>query len=100
VEKVTVEFDEEKLFQFGTDLPIEEKARLVNFLRKNVDVFAWSAYEAPSVDPDFVYHHLNIDPSTILKRQRPQKSSDPHTEALKEDLTSSKRIEPLRRFFT
>ena len=33
-------------FQVGAQLPLEEKEELVELLRRNVDVFAWDAYEA------------------------------------------------------
>ena len=39
--------DPEKFFQVGAKLPLQEKEQLVEFLRENIDVFAWSAYEAP-----------------------------------------------------
>ena len=32
------------------------------FLIQNVDVFAWSSYEVPGVDPKFIVHKLNVDP--------------------------------------
>ena len=45
----------------------QEKEELVEFFRKNIDVFAWNAYEALGVDPSFIYHHLNINPSSLPK---------------------------------
>ena len=50
-------------------MPPQEKEELLAFLRKNVDVFAWSAYEAPRVDPNFICHHLNVNPDITLKKQ-------------------------------
>ena len=60
--KVIIGDDPEKFFQVGSQLPQLEKEELVGFLKRNIDVFAWSAYEAPGVDPDFIYHHLNVNP--------------------------------------
>jgi len=65
LEKFVIDDDEEKFFQVGVQLLPREKEELIVFLRKNVDVFAWSAYEAPEVDPNFICHHLNINPSII-----------------------------------
>ena len=45
-----------------------EKVELILFLIKNLDVFAWSSYEAPRVDPDFIYHQLNVDPCCTPKK--------------------------------
>ena len=61
--------DPEKFFQVGAQLLLQEKEELIEFLRRNVDVFAWNAYEAPGVDPNFIYHHLNVNPSVPPKKQ-------------------------------
>ena len=45
-----------------------EREELLVFLKRNIDVFAWNAYEAPGVDPDFICHHLNVNPSVIPKK--------------------------------
>ena len=63
LEKVVVSNDSEKFFQIGSQLPPQEIEELTEFLRKNVNVFAWSAYETPRVDPNFIFHHLNVNPS-------------------------------------
>ena len=43
LEKVIVGDDPKKFFQIGAQLPLLEREQLVEFLRKNVDVFAWDA---------------------------------------------------------
>ena len=40
LEKVVVSGDPKKFFQVGAQLPPQEKVELVEFLKKNVDVFA------------------------------------------------------------
>ena len=72
LEKVLVGSDLERFFQIGLELPPQEKETLINFLRQNVDVFSWDAYEAPGVDPDFICHHLNVSPTVTLKKQPPR----------------------------
>ena len=69
LEKVVVGKDPEKFFQIGAQLPPPKKEELVEVLRKNVDVFAWSTYEAPGVDLSFTCHHLNVNPSVTPKNQ-------------------------------
>ena len=49
-------------------MPLLEKEQLVDLLRRNVDVFAWDAYEAPRLDPNFICYHLNVNPSITSKR--------------------------------
>ncbi|XP_075649916.1 uncharacterized protein LOC142620433 [Castanea sativa] len=55
-----------------------------------MDVFVWSAYEAPGVDPSFICHHLNVNPSVMPRKQPPQRSSKEHAEAVKEEVLKLK----------
>ena len=54
LEKVLIGQDEERYFQVGSQLPPFEKATLVKFLEDNKDVFAWSTYDVPGIDPEFI----------------------------------------------
>ena len=76
LEKITINNDDERYFQVGVQLPPREKEELDAFLRKNVDLFAWSPYEALRVDLNFIYHHLNVNPSITPRKQPPRRSSD------------------------
>ena len=60
------------------------------FLKRNVDVFAWSVYEAPRVDPNFICHHLNVNPPVIPKKQPPRRLSKVHSDAVKDEVTKLK----------
>ena len=90
MEKFTLGDDSEKYFQVGAQLPPQEKEELVEFLKRNVDVFAWNAYEAPGVDLSFICHHLNVNPSITLKKQPPRRSSKEHSDALKDKVMKLK----------
>ena len=68
LEKVFIGDDKEKFFQVKTQLPPQEKVELMVFLRENIDVFAWSAYEALGVYPNLICHHLNVNPTAISKK--------------------------------
>lgn len=46
--------DEDKYFQVGAQLPPREKTELMAFLKDNVDVFAWSTYDVPGFDLEFI----------------------------------------------
>ena len=39
----------------------EDRVGMLLFLIRNVDVFAWSLYEVPGVDLEFIVHKLNVD---------------------------------------
>ena len=98
LEKVTINANEEKFFQVGVQLPLQEK-ELLAFLRENVDVFAWSAYEAPKVDLDFICHHLNVNPNVVPKKQPPRHSSREHVMAVKEEVTNLMRAGAIKEVF-
>ena len=40
----------------------EDRVEMLLFLVQNVDVFAWSPYEMPGVDLEFIAHKFNVDP--------------------------------------
>ena len=71
-------------------MPPHEKQALIEFLRENVDVFAWNAYEAPGIDHDFICHHLNVNPSIAPRKQPPRRSSKDHYEVVKDEVTKLK----------
>ncbi|KAL0449615.1 UNVERIFIED_CONTAM: hypothetical protein Slati_1517900 [Sesamum latifolium] len=47
---------------------IQEEA--VGCLQKNIDVFAWTPQDLQGIDPGVITHHLNIDPSVKLVKQK------------------------------
>ena len=83
LEKVAVGSDPEMFFQVGKELPPQEREQLIEFLRENVDVFLWDAYKAPGVDPNFIYHHLNVNPSITPKKQPTRHPSKEHVTPLR-----------------
>ena len=99
LEKVIVGDDPERFFQVGTQMPLLKREQLVEFLRKNVDMFAWDAYEAPGVDPNFIYHHLNVNPSITPKRQPPRRPFKEHAEAVRNEVTKLKQVGVIKEVF-
>ena len=80
--KITIGDNPEKFFQVESQLPQQEREELVEFLKQNIDVFAWNTYEAPGVDPDFICHHLNVNPLVAPKKQLHHRPSKEHAEAV------------------
>ena len=60
--------DVDRYFQIGASMKDEDKVETLLFLVQNVDMFAWSPYEVPRVDPEFIVHKLNVDPSFPPKK--------------------------------
>ena len=82
--------DLEKFFQVRAQLPPQEKEELINFLRRNANVFAWNAYEALKADPSFICHNLNVNPSVTPEKQPPQRSSKDHFNAIRDEVIKLK----------
>ena len=99
LEKFTMGDDLEKFLQVGAQLPHQEKEELVGFLKRNIDLFAWNAYEAPGVDPSFICHHLNVSPSVIPKKQPPRRSSKDHSDAVKDEVMKLKQVGAIKKVF-
>ena len=60
--------DVDRYFQVGVSMRDEDKVETLLYLMQNVDVFAWSPYDVPGVDLEFIVHKLNVDPSFPLKK--------------------------------
>ena len=91
--------DPERFFQVGSKLSPQEKETLIDFLRQNVDVFAWDAYEALGVDPNFICHHLNVSPIVTLKKQLPQRPSKEHADVVREEVIKLKKAGAIKEVF-
>ena len=90
LKKIVEGDDPKKFFQVGAQLPPQEKEELIKFLRRNINVFVWSAYEAPGVNLSFICHHLNINPTVLPKKQLPRRSSKEHSDAVKDEVNKLK----------
>ena len=97
--KVTVGDDSEKFFQIGSQLPHQEKEELTQFLRRNIDVFAWNVYEALGVDPEFICHHLKVNPLITPRKQPPRCPSKEHAGAMREEVTKLKQVGAIKEVF-
>ena len=62
-------------------------------------MFAWSAYEAPRVDPNFICHHLNVNPSAIPKKQPLQHLFKEHFDAMNREVLKLKLVEAINEIF-
>ena len=99
LENFIVDDDPKRFFQVGSELPPQEKEELVGFLRRNVDVFAWNAYDAPGVDPSLICHHLNVNLSSIPKKKPPRRPSKEHASAVRDNVTKLKKTGAIKEVF-
>ena len=69
------------------------------FLKRNIDVFTWNAYEAPRVDPSFICHHLNVNPSVTPRKQPPWCSSKEHSDVIRDEVMKLKQTGAIEEVF-
>ena len=67
--KVKILSDTDSYFQIGANMGSQDKVETLLLLIQNLDVFAWTPYEVPGVDPEFIIHKLSIDPPFPLKNK-------------------------------
>ena len=62
-------------------------------------MFSWNAYEAPEVDPSFICHHLNVNPSVTPKKQPPRRSSKDHFDIVRDEVIKLKQTGAIKKVF-
>ena len=78
--------DSGKSTRIGADLEGKIKKDLIRFLKKNIDVFAWSHEDMPGIDPSVITHSLNIYPSSKPVRQKNRVFAPERDNAIKEEV--------------
>ncbi|KAL0420349.1 UNVERIFIED_CONTAM: hypothetical protein Slati_3057800 [Sesamum latifolium] len=72
-ELLTVEFipgDLNKITKIGSKMKEDVGERVINCLRKNKDIFAWTPQDLEGIDPGVITHHLNLDPTIRPVKQK------------------------------
>ena len=59
-----------KTTRIGTTLSPEMRTKLIEFLKENLDVFAWSHKDMLGISPKIIQHKLNVDPQRKPIQQR------------------------------
>ena len=62
-------------------------------------MFTWNAYKALGVDLNLIYHHLNVNPIVIPKKQSPRRTSKDHFDAVKDELIKFKQTGAIKEEF-
>ena len=76
-----------------------EKVELILFLVNNLDVFAWSPYEAPRVDSDFICHRPNVDLRCLPKKQKPCRSLEIHVNVVREEVDKLREAKAIKEVY-
>ena len=80
------ESNPEKFTKIGTSMKEKMRQDLVQFLKKNTDVFAWSHEDMPGIDSSVITHHLNVSPSYKPVYQKKRVFTPRRDNAIKEEV--------------
>lgn len=80
------EDDPEKFTRIGTGM--KEKARRdpIQFLKRSIDIFAWSHDDMPGIDPGVITHRLNVYPFFKSVRQKKRVFAPERDKEIKEEV--------------
>ncbi|XP_074328488.1 uncharacterized protein LOC141666400 [Apium graveolens] len=78
--------DPSKVLRIYSSLSPDLREDLARFLRRNLDVFAWSHSDMIGIDPNVMCHRLNLDPKKKGVRQKRRSISGERAEALREEV--------------
>ncbi|XP_052210357.1 uncharacterized protein LOC127813436 [Diospyros lotus] len=90
--------DPEKLAYVGTQLPKSVKEEIVECLRKNLDVFAWTPKDMLGIKPDVICHHLNVDPQFKPVRQKKRNIAPDRLSALEDEVDKLLKADAFSRY--
>ena len=76
----------ERYTMVGANLEEKNKKDQVQFLKKNIDVFAWSHEDMPGIDPSVITHRLNICPFFKLVRQKKRVFTSERDNTIKDEV--------------
>ena len=67
-------------------MEMKTKQDLVHFLKKSMDVFAWSHKDMPSINPSVITHRLSVYPSSKPVCQKKRVFAPERDNAIKEEV--------------
>ena len=76
-----------KTTRIGTMLSPEMRTRLIEFLKENLDIFAWSHEDIPGISSKIIQHKLNVDLERKLVQQRRRAFALERDQAIAEEVT-------------
>jgi hypothetical protein len=76
----------ERTTKIGASLYPKMKKSLVQFLKNNKDVFAWSHEDMPGISPSIISHKLNVNPSLRPVKQKRRVFAPKRNNAIMEEV--------------
>ncbi|KAL0404169.1 UNVERIFIED_CONTAM: hypothetical protein Sradi_2057700 [Sesamum radiatum] len=81
-----VDGEPKKFTSIGTAMGQRIGEELVQFLRTNSDVFAWSVHDLTGIDPRVMVHKLNVNPNFRPVTQKKRNFRQERNEIIKEEV--------------
>ncbi|GFS36152.1 hypothetical protein Acr_00g0044380 [Actinidia rufa] len=82
-------------FSSDSDLNECERTELIQLLKANIEAFAWTLYEMPKIDPNFIKHELNVQSDFRPIKQRGRRSASEHMDAVIEEVEKLKEADAI-----
>ena len=83
---VLAEDETTKTTRIGTTLSPGMRTKLVQFLKENLDVFAWSHEDMPGISTEVIQHKLNVTPEKKPVQQRRRAFAPKRDQAVREEV--------------
>jgi hypothetical protein len=77
---------QDKTICIGAEASQEEQTKLLSFLDKNSDVFAWSTFDLVGASRDIIEHRLLVSPSARSKKQKLHKMAEEKVKVVKAEV--------------
>ena len=75
-----------KVLKIGKNVPDGTREAISEFLRQNLDVFAWAHSDMERIDPSTMSHRLSVDPNRKLVRLKRRAINTESYQGLKEEI--------------
>ncbi|XP_057719609.1 uncharacterized protein LOC130934033 [Arachis stenosperma] len=85
LQQVTLTADDNQYTYVGEALEGAERARLIQILRRNADLFAWTPDDMPGINPEVICHKLAIDKTVRPVAQKKRNLGDEKRQAALEE---------------
>ena len=80
------------MVKIGRSLNPQIRGAIIECLRRNRDVFAWSHQDMKGIHPDLICHRLNIDPRFTPRRQKRRPLDPEKAQVLKDEVDKLIRV--------
>jgi hypothetical protein len=91
LEQVQIGKEPYQVTNISTALKSEEKRKILEMLKRNIDLFAWQPSDMPGIDESVITHKLSISPETKPVVQRKRKVGEERRTIIDEEVEKLKK---------